>query len=346
MKEVDYIVIGLGIAGLSFCEQLERHDSSFMVFDSSEHTATTVAGGVVNPVVLKRFTLAWGAADFLKEATTFYQHLSKRLETTFFSEIDLHRILANPQEQNDWLVASDKVSLSSFLSTSLITESQPGVLGPFGFGTVKQALRVDTQKLVDAFKKQMIANGRLHSERFDYDKLQITPNGVIYKNLSAKRIVFAEGAQVLENPFFTVEALVPKKGEYIIIKSKELQLDSVLKGPYFIIPLGDDLYKIGATFAHGDTTYDVTSKGKTQLMEAVSKILNCPYTVEHQVAGIRPTVKDRRPLLGALSKEPIYFFNGLGARGLLMAPKLSNMIYDHIETGLQLPNELSIRRFL
>jgi glycine oxidase len=42
------------------------------------------------------------------------------------------------------------------------------------------------------------------------------------------------------------------------------------------------------------------------------------------VAGVRPTVKDRKPLIGLHPKNPkIGIFNGLGARGVLMGPYLS-----------------------
>lgn len=346
MKEVDYIIVGLGIAGMCFSEQLEQQGKSYVVLDEGLHTATAVAGGVVNPVVLKRFTAAWESASFLATAQSFYTALSKRLNVDFFSEITLHRILGNPQEQNDWLVASDKRALAPFLSSSLVTDAKSGVQAPFGYGAVKQALRIDTQKMLDSFKEKLISEQRLVSEQFQYEALQITSKKVIYKDYTAKQVVFAEGAKAINNPYFTIDALIPKKGEYVVIKAPELQLAAVLKGSYFVIPLGKDLYQVGATFAHGDTTYETTSKGREQLIEAISKIIDCPYTLVNQVAGMRPTVKDRRPLLGRLSNERIHFFNGLGARGLLMAPKLSKMLYNHIETGEVLPIDISIKRFL
>ena len=40
MKEADYIIVGLGIAGITFCEQLERYGDSFVVFDTAEESAT------------------------------------------------------------------------------------------------------------------------------------------------------------------------------------------------------------------------------------------------------------------------------------------------------------------
>lgn len=77
----------------------------------------------------------------------------------------------------------------------------------------------------------------------------------------------------------------------------------LLKGSVFIMPLGDDTYKVGATFNWTDKTSVPTEEGRKELEEKLQKIISVPYTVIEQSAGIRPTVKDRRPLVG---KHPEY----------------------------------------
>ena len=59
--KVDYIVVGLGLAGLAFVEELISNKKSFVVFEDNSQTSSLVAGGVYNPVVLKRFTPVWNA---------------------------------------------------------------------------------------------------------------------------------------------------------------------------------------------------------------------------------------------------------------------------------------------
>ena len=101
----------------------------------------------------------------------------------------------------------------------------------------------------------------------------------------------------------------------------------------------------GATFAHGDYEFAVTEKGRKQLLKAVSAMIGCPFEVVDQLVGMRPTIKDRRPVLGSLDNENILFFNGLGTRGLLMAPLLSGWLTAYAERGEKLPSEVDIRRF-
>jgi len=145
---------------------------------------------------------------------------------------------------------------------------------------------------------------------------------------------------------FSIDSLIPKKGEYIIFKAPQLRLECILKGAFFIIPMGNDLYKAGATFSHGDTSYTVTSRGKDQLVAAVKKMISCPFEVVDQVIGMRPTVKDRRPLLGRISESKPIFFNGLGTRGLLMAPLLAKQLYNYAENSIPLSEEIDINRYV
>ena len=67
--DVDYIIVGLGLAGLAFAEELERNHKSFVVFEDNSQNSSLVAGGVYNPVILKRFTPVHGL--ILKAETAF-----------------------------------------------------------------------------------------------------------------------------------------------------------------------------------------------------------------------------------------------------------------------------------
>mgnify|MGYP005724916689 CR=1 FL=1 len=46
--KVDYIIVGLGLAGLAFVEELISANKSFIVFEDDSQTSSLVAGGVYN----------------------------------------------------------------------------------------------------------------------------------------------------------------------------------------------------------------------------------------------------------------------------------------------------------
>ena len=67
--------------------------------------------------------------------------------------------------------------------------------------------------------------------------------------------------------------------------------------------------------------------------------------VEH-VAGIRPTVVDRRPLVGQHPEHKnLYVLNGFGSRGVLIAPYASQQLFHYIERQDALDPEINIQRF-
>jgi glycine/D-amino acid oxidase-like deaminating enzyme len=346
MRKTDYIVVGMGIAGLSVCEQLHRRGLKYVVIDSGERSATKIAGGVVNPVVLKRFTAVWNAEAFMDEAKVFYQDLSRRMDCDFLRDLPLFRLFASVEEQNNWSVAGESPLLKTLLSSDIIKNKNQYVRAALGLGPVLQSFRIDTELLLKEYNHFLKLEEHYIEEVFHHSDLTLFDTKIRYRNIEAKRIIFAEGSAVLHNPFFTTDWLVPKKGEYIIFKAPQLQLKSILKGPFFIIPLGNDLYQAGATFAHDDTSNRPTEKGRTQLEKAVAKMIHCDFEIMDQLAGMRPTIKDRRPILGSLQHKQVLFYNGLGTRGLLMAPLLSKWLVSFAEDGTQLPAEVDIKRVL
>lgn len=342
--ETQYIIVGSGIAATCFAGQLLKAKIPFILFDDQRASATSVAGGTLNPVVLKRFNPVWGASEFLAYAVDFYSEMVALFGVSFLTPIAIARVFHNTEEQNDWMVASDKKNLSHWLDAKVQKQINDHIHSPYGIGKVQGGYQLQPKVLLQNFKKNIEAQ-HLRKEPFDHTQLESTSEGVEYKNIKAKKIVFAEGARLNENPLTKV-SILPKKGEYITVRIPNLDLNMALKAGYFIIPLGNDLYKIGATFAHGDFSETITESGKEQLAKALQKIVKLPFEQVIQEVGMRPTVKDRRPLLGSISGIPnAYIFNGLGTRGLLMAPLLSNWLYDFIAFKKPLPESVDVKRF-
>lgn len=345
MIERDYIIVGLGIAGISFCEQLQKHGKSFIMIDNGKEGSTAKSGGVFNPTVLKRFTAAWNASAFYPVAIDFYHQLSEKLQQNIFSETPILRIFKSIEEQNNWTVASDKRELQYFLSSKFLKSTNAAIEAPFGFGEVLGTAQIHAQDLILGYRNYLQSKDTLLSEEFQYEAIQQQENNVVYKNISAKKIIFAEGSKVIYNPFFPKQAIIGNKGEYVIIKAPSLKLEVLLKGSMYVIPLGNDEYKVGATYSRDDYSLNSTEEAKEEILSKVKSFINCPFEVISQTSGVRPTTKDHRPLLGNLDENPnLIFYNGLGSRGFLMAPLLSEILLKHLEEGMPIPNEMDIKR--
>ena len=171
--ELDYIIVGCGLAGIAFAETCIQHGKEIIVLNDHSQNSTTIAGGLYNPVVLKRFTKIWEAENQLNLSIPFYKNLEQKLGSKFLYEIPLYRKLNSIEEQNNWFIASDKPSLTNFLNTTLETLNNPFIKEPFKFGKVNQTGFLDTKLLKEKFINYLQSENKYIEDTFDYSDLII-----------------------------------------------------------------------------------------------------------------------------------------------------------------------------
>lgn len=343
---IDYLIVGSGLAGISFSEIALNNNKTILVLDNNSQNSSRIAGGLYNPVILKRFSEVWQAESQLVMMNQFYVDLHQKIDVEFDFKKPILRKFFSVEEQNNWFSASDKPSLAPFLSTNLIYKKYQGIDSPFGYGEVLQTGYVDTALLVEKYREYLITNHLFLEEPFDYNALNFDSDGVTYKNIKARHIVFAEGFGIHSNPYFNDLPLDGTKGELFIIKATGLDLDVIINTSVFILPIGNDLYKVGATYNWKDKTDLPTAEGKAELMERIKEIINCNFEIIEHFAGVRPTVKDRRPLVGThLEYNRLHILNGLGTRGVMLGPAMAKSLFDQIEHQIPLNKEIDIQRF-
>ena len=341
----DYIIVGAGLAGIAFAEVVRKNGMSVVVFDDNSQPSSRIAGGLYNPVILKRFSKLADAQQQLDAMQDFYSGLDIISEQLNF-QMPVLRKFFSIEEQNNWFHAADKPGLSAFLSTNLVSKKYNGIDSPFGYGEVLQTGYVDTAALLRSYHHYLDINNQLRTHPFDYDAIIFNGTHVQYKDLSARHIVFAEGFGLHQNPYFNHLPLDGTKGELFIVKAPELNLDVIVNTNVFILPLGDDLFKIGATYEWDDKTNEVTEAGRQELIERIKEILNCDFQIIEHLAGVRPTVKDRKPLLGTHPKyAQLHILNGLGTRGVMLGPLMAQKLFNSIENGAPIERTYSINRF-
>ncbi|HEU4495664.1 MAG TPA: FAD-binding oxidoreductase [Flavobacterium sp.] len=343
---VDYLIIGCGLAGIAFAETALKSNKSVKVFDDNSQLSSRVAGGLYNPVILKRFSGVWNAQQQIDVLNSFYGGLEGRLNKRFNFKIPIYRKLSSAEEQNNWFQAADRADLSPFLAEKLVTAKYSGIYSPFHFGEVLQTGYVDTGALVSEYHAFLMSKEMLVQEAFDYGQLKLKQNLISYKDIKARHIVFAEGFGMLSNPYFGHLPLNGTKGEMLVINAPDLKLDAVVKTGIFIIPLGGGLYKAGATYNWHDKTNAPTDAGKQELIKGIRDVIGADFKITAHWAGIRPTVTDRRPLVGTHpSHSNMHLLNGLGSRGVMLAPSMAKDLFEHIECQKPLDASIDIRRF-
>lgn len=343
----DFIIVGGGLAGISFAETAFLEGKTVTLISDDSQNSSMVAGGLYNPVILKRLSMPQDAVKHIAFIKPFYKAIEERLGIRFDISMPIYRKFVSVEEQNNWFTAADKPGLDQFLSLNIIHKNYPCILSPFGFGEVLQTGYLDTQVLVNGYHSFLRNNSSLIEEQFCHDDLIIHDDHIEYHGIKTHHIVFAEGYGIKQNSFFKDLPLNGTKGEMLIINAPELHMDVIVKGDIFILPLGNDLYKIGATYEWEDKTNLPTDAARKELTEKLEEIITCNYTVIDQLAGIRPTTKDRKPLIGT---HPLYknvhLLNGLGTRGVMLGPPMARELYNSIFSGAAIRKEVNLQRFM
>ncbi len=344
--QVDYIIVGLGLAGLAFIKELDVNNKSYIVFEDNSQNSSVVAGGMYNPVILKRFTAVWNAVDQLDLALPFYKAFEKQFNKKYNYSLDIYRIFKSVEEQNNWFEACDNPLLTKYMIPKLITKNFEGIRAKYGYGKLTNTGRIDTKALLEDYRNYLSAKKLIRYESFKYSELEIYDKNVSYQEISALKIVFCEGFGLKKNPFFKYLPMQEAKGELLTIHAPDLNVNFLIKAAVFVLPLGNNFFKVGATFNWKDKTKFPSKEGKQELKTKLESFVTAPYKIVEHIAGIRPTVKDRRPLVGTHAKyQNLAILNGLGTRGVMIAPMAAKALYKHLENGSALDKEISIARF-
>ncbi len=342
---IDYIIVGYGIAGLSFAFKLIKEKKDFVIFDVPRTNSTYQSGAVLNPTILKRYTLSWKGLEFMKFAKEFYLEFEKKYNVKVYDNILIHKYFLNEKEQNYWIEASGFKSLETYLDHKIITDYNKLFLLKKGYGIIKNTAKIDPKLMLDTFKLNF-GKDKFIVKEFNHSKLKIFDEYVKYENVTSKHIVFCEGVQIKKNIFFNYLPLTSLKGEFLLIKSPKLSKKHIIKSSIYIIPINKGIFWVGSTFNFNDKSTKKTKEGYNFLLSKLNSLISVPFQVIDHKVGFRPVVKDRRPILGRHPKyKNLIFYNGLGTRGIMLAPLLSKWLYDYITGEKKLYNEISINRF-
>ena len=340
MKNVDYIIVGDGYAALFFAHQLIKNNKSFYLFSEGKKSASFVSAGIINPAVLKRFTTFWLAQEQIDSLKKTLSEIEGYTHKNYLIEKPILRVFHDEKEKELWLKKSNEIS---FLSNDFIKINS--IKNPFGCGKVNHSARLSVRDFFTDLMNYLEQNSHLIKEKFDYNLVN-TENST-YKDIQFKNIIFAEGMAVKENPYFSEIPVEANKGHHLEVKlSEKIEDDFTIKKKHFIFPLNENTYYYGGTYDREQTHHKIDDSAVEKLTNALAEFYPNDFEVTQVKFGFRPTVKDRRPIVGAHSEfKNFYVFNGLGARGILNGNYFAINLYNHLENGEEIHPEVDLKRF-
>lgn len=349
--QTDFIIVGQGIAGSVLSLSLIKAGYSVTVINQPNLSVSSkVAGGIWNPIVFKRLTKSWMADDLVPELILFYEYWEKEFNTSLIQKRHIIKPFTEEQEKNLWIKkAHDSESENNYLDTDTYEDYQLDEQHQIkSFSKVLHAGNLDVSKFLEYTKNYLVNHQTYIEEEFDYHQLDIASSYIKYKGINASHIIFCEGYLISKNPYFNWIPMKPAKGETLTIYSEHINLEKdIFNKGFFIMPLGNKLFKIGATYEWNDLNDTPTEKAKEELLKKLDAVITTPYKIISHDAGVRPSVIDRRPVVGP---HPVYkhvfIFNGLGTKAVMIAPFFAKQFANSIQNNYKISEEVNPFRFL
>lgn len=267
----------------------------------------------------------------------------------FLHEKILHKltisyIIDSLKELNDWAAVAENHIFKDFviMRNERLADA---IISDFGVLEIQDTGWVDIPLFLSSFRKKISEINAYINEDFDYSLLKYDDMGFSYKDLRSTNIIFCQGTAALNNPFTPEIELNPAKGEVLLIQSDEIVEGTIPQNGVFLVPLANQTFKVGSNFTWDNLDYEPTEEAKTEILNKLTKWFKAPFDVIEHVAGVRPSTADRRPILGNLNLHPnAYALNGLGSKGVALAPYYSNILYKAIYDGGEIEKEVNIKR--
>lgn len=302
---------------------------------------------MINPITGRKYVKTWQADTLWPFLEKHYAWLEKGLSEPIIHAHPLFKVLPDIDSLNTWQMRLGNPAYHKYLQDKQPSSLQGiNLVQPYGGFYIDKAYRVDGPALLDASVRRWVNKGCYHKEVFDVSNLTLDKDSIRYRSLRAKHIIFCQGHAISSNPFFRDIPVRANKGEALIIESKSLPRDIIIGHQVNIVPLGNDRYWVGSTYAWEDETIDPTATGKEGLLDRLARSFQGEYRVLDHLAGLRPASKDRRPIIGWSPKSSqVACLAGMGTKGYSLSPYFADMLLDAVINQKDILPEVNLMRF-
>lgn len=340
-RKVDYLIAGQGLAGSLLAWFLIKAGKSVLVVDpDNPETPSRIASGLMHPITGRRIVKTWMADTFLPFARKTYTDIENKCASRFFEDFPVLELFHDAGQRNDWMGRSADAGFSQYISDPCESDQlPPGIRSSQGGIWCINGGWVDPVRFLDSMRRHLQHNDAFCTDKVHLQSVEPHRDGVFWKDITASAMIDCTGSSAIGNPMLSKLPFNPCKGEMLWIRAEGLPKDKVIHSTVKLIPLGGFDYMVGATYDFKKIDTLPTHEGRNEMEAALRKIIEVPFTVIQHRAAVRPSTRDRRPILCRHpQKEWLYVFNGLGSKGYMMGPFLASQFSRHLLHGDPLPD--------
>lgn len=337
---VEFVIVGQGLAGTALAWELIWRGREVLVVDpGDEVTSSRIAAGLVTPITGQRLALGWRVDEMLAAARPFYDRVAEELGAVHFHPRVVRRIFRDAAEAALWEKRRHDPARHRYIGRAHVPEA-----GRFG-GCELIGAQLDTAGYLAASRAAFCRLGALRESRMDPEEAAGWP---------ARRVVFCQGFEAAQNPYFSWIRWRAAKGEILTLRLPGLDRETIRSAGQWLAPdpSGPQRDSGGWGTARTGSTYDwdtldtrPTEEARAVLEAGVSALYGGPFEVIAHRAAVRPIICESRAVIGIHpGREKLAFFNGLGSKGSLHGPFFARQLAGHLADGDPIEESSDLRR--
>ena len=340
---VDFLIIGQGIAGSTLALSLLERGKSVLVVDRQDKgSSTRAAAGLITPLTGKGMNPAWRQDRCLKFARNFYHNLEKTTGRKFFHPQPVVRLFLDEKQQVKWQGKKEThAQWAHDVSDLPFNSNHGGIEMPDGAW-------LDTKVFLRDVKDLLRTRSAWREDDFSESDVTLHADSITWKDVTAGKVILCQGAYGLgRGGWFGDVPHRSAKGEVLTLWLDGLDESKRYHANGWLAPRGGGVWKAGSNYEWNQLNSDPTDKGKDEVLSKIKSWVTVPIEVIDHEAGVRPIIRNSQPLIGFHPDLPqVGFFNGLGSKGTLMAPYVADHFADHLSGGGALDDELQLKYFM
>ena len=280
-------VIGFGLAGACVALQLQRAGFEVRVVDDGKPGSSMMAAGLVNPVAGRNFEPSWEVAEAWAVARPFYESVGGGL----FHEVPILRLWRDEKDRSKF--ARKREVVARWVDE--VTDE--GVVW-------KEGGWLNCPEFLES------ARGELRRKGVEFGEM-----------VGSERQVWCAGAAGLIRGDFEGVNHRSAKGEILTVRIPGWREERILNRSGWVIPVGEDLYRVGATYDWDELESGPTDEGRAKVEAILRSFTDHEFEVLDHAAGVRPIIDRSKPVV-RFQEGRGWMVNGLGSKGVIYAPRV------------------------
>lgn len=307
-------ICGHGLAGALLAEKAHQRGVDVAVHSDGGAASSRVAAGMFTPVTGKRFVPTWRLGDFWQTMHDVYQGLEHDLGVSFFHLVPTLRLLSSDDKVPDLSgVATARARARKLESHELAALPVKRVIAAI---EIQNSGWVDLPILLDKLTERRRCLGQWSDSPFE--------------TVADDTIICSCGGQAdASHPLWSQLGWRLAHGTVLTIRAPDLPKHAILNAGKFVQPIGDDLFRCGATYDWASRIDGPTLQGIDDLTAFLNATLTVDWRLEDALGGVRPVALQRVPVMGPHPDNPQqWILNGFASKGVLQAPRVCEEFLD------------------